>query len=64
MAKYHNYTKVFNATKAFVTTNLFKSDNPCPPFYSVTTFILEVSPDSFPQNTPRQSHFQPDFENH
>ncbi|KAG5589030.1 hypothetical protein H5410_039544 [Solanum commersonii] len=59
MAKYHNYTKVFNATEASVTTNLFKSDNPCPPFYSVTTFILEVSPDSFPQNTPKNPIFDP-----
>ncbi|KAK4729113.1 hypothetical protein R3W88_022101 [Solanum pinnatisectum] len=57
MAKYHNYTKVFNATEASVTTNLFNSDNPCPPFYSVTTFILEVSHDSFPQNTPKNPIF-------
>lgn len=59
MAKYHNYTKVFNATKASITTNLFKSDNPCPPFYSVTVFILEVSSDSFPQNTLKNPIFDP-----
>ncbi|TMW95569.1 hypothetical protein EJD97_008661 [Solanum chilense] len=59
MAKYHNYTKVFNATKASITTNLFKSDNPCPPFYSVTAFILEVSSDSFPQNTLKNPIFDP-----
>nr|XP_016464247.1 PREDICTED: probable acetyltransferase NATA1-like [Nicotiana tabacum] len=35
MAKYHNYAKVFNATEASISTNLFKS-NPCPPFYSKT----------------------------
>lgn len=59
MAKYHNYTKVFNATEASVAKNLFNSDNPCPPFYSVTTFILEVSPDSFPTNNPRNPIFDP-----
>ncbi|XP_059311647.1 GCN5-related N-acetyltransferase 8-like [Lycium ferocissimum] len=59
MAKYHNYTKVFNATEASISTNLFNSNNPCPPFYSVTTFILEVSPDTFPQKPTKNSIFDP-----
>ncbi|XP_019254997.1 PREDICTED: probable acetyltransferase NATA1-like [Nicotiana attenuata] len=58
MAKYHNYTKVFNATEASISTNLFMS-NPCPPFYSVTAFILEVSPNNFPQKTTKNSIFDP-----
>ncbi|MCD7459908.1 Diamine acetyltransferase 1 [Datura stramonium] len=59
MAKYHNYTKVFNATEASISTNLFNSNNPCPPFYSVTTFILEVSPNTFPQENTKSSIFDP-----
>ncbi|PHU01408.1 hypothetical protein BC332_31195 [Capsicum chinense] len=59
MAKYHNYTKVFNATETSISTNLFYSNNPCPPFYSVTTFILEVSANGFPQETTKNSIFDP-----
>ncbi|XP_055821916.1 probable acetyltransferase NATA1-like [Solanum dulcamara] len=59
MAKYHNYTKIFNATEASISTNLFKSNNPCPPFYSVTTFILEASPNSFPKRNTKHPIFDP-----
>ncbi|XP_019167978.1 PREDICTED: tyramine N-feruloyltransferase 4/11-like [Ipomoea nil] len=47
MASYHDYTKVFTSTQTSISTNLFDS-NPCPPFYSATALILEVSPNSFP----------------
>nr|GLL16647.1 tyramine N-feruloyltransferase 4/11-like [Ipomoea trifida] len=46
MASYHDYTKVFTSTETSISTNLFDS-NPCPPFYSATALILEVSPNPF-----------------
>nr|GMC48872.1 probable acetyltransferase NATA1-like [Ipomoea batatas] len=39
--------KVFTSTETSISTNLFDS-NPCPPFYSATALILEVSPNPFP----------------
>nr|GMC56536.1 probable acetyltransferase NATA1-like [Ipomoea batatas]GME08304.1 probable acetyltransferase NATA1-like [Ipomoea batatas] len=51
MASYHDYTKVFTSTETSISTNIFDS-NPCPPFYSATALILEVSPNPFPPAGP------------
>lgn len=60
MASYHDYTKVFTSTETSISTNLFDS-NPCPPFYSATALILEVSSNSFPPTNPASPGFDPVF---
>nr|GMC51027.1 probable acetyltransferase NATA1-like [Ipomoea batatas] len=62
MASYHDYTKVFTSTETSISTNLFDS-NPCPPFYSATALILEVSPNPFlPAAPPVSTRYSGYFE--
>ena len=57
IAVYERLTHLFSATESSLSAHLFSS----PPFQSFTMFILEVSHEPFPENSPHNSnsHYSP-----
>ncbi|PSS33400.1 Acetyltransferase NATA1-like [Actinidia chinensis var. chinensis] len=51
MAVFERLTHLFSATESSLSSTLFPTTSPSPPFHSTTVLLLEISPTPFPTTT-------------